>query len=571
MYKPWTAFSRYSQTAMGSALIALAVNAGAQTIPDAGSILRQLEKPKPATSEIIQPAAPERAALPPDDSSPKAHISRFEFKGNSKIDSGHLRQALSEFEGKDLSLAQIKAAAAVIAKAYRDAGWVAAAFAPPQEVTDGVCLIEVLESTSSSILVKHASEADDHVPDALLIALARRALPEGEPISLGQLDRAILLAGDVPGVSVEGLLRSGEKEKSSSLELQAIPKPRWSGQVSLDNQGSRSTGSDRVQASINGASPFGLGDQGALALMVAQGVDYARVSYGFPMGGSGLRGSANASTMHYKLIGADFSALDASGNSQTQGFELVYPWIRGRLSNLNASLGTELRSFTNAGAGSTTSQYKMNSTALSLSGNHQNNEFGLPGTWSGSVGAVFGSVNLGGSANQAQDAAGPATAGSFSKLRWSLSRQQVLPGDLALSVSLSGQSASKNLDSSEKMQLGGFDGIRAYPSGEASGNDGMLGRVDLTKPFGNGFVASGFYDMGNIKQTHVAYAGMPKVDSGTLRGAGVALDWAGASGQSATLTYARRIGSNPFAQDNGADQDGRLVRNRVWLVAKWIL
>ena len=34
------------------------------------------------------------------------------------------------------------------------------------------------------------------------------------------------------------------------------------------------------------------------------------------------------------------------------------------------------------------------------------------------------------------------------------------------------QLSSKNLDSSEKFTLGGIGGVEAYPSGEASGDEG---------------------------------------------------------------------------------------------------
>ena len=41
-------------------------------------------------------------------------------------------------------------------------------------------------------------------------------------------------------------------------------------------------------------------------------------------------------------------------------------------------------------------------------------------------------------------------------------------------LALSGQQASKNLASAEKMSLGGPNGVRAYPVGEANGDSGNL-------------------------------------------------------------------------------------------------
>jgi hypothetical protein len=64
------------------------------------------------------------------------------------------------------------------------------------------------------------------------------------------------------------------------------------------------------------------------------------------------------------------------------------------------------------------------------------------------------------------------TNGTYSRLSYSVSRQQRLTADATLLLAVNGQQASKNLDSSEKFVLGGINGVRAYPQGEASGDEG---------------------------------------------------------------------------------------------------
>jgi hypothetical protein len=41
--------------------------------------------------------------------------------------------------------------------------------------------------------------------------------------------------------------------------------------------------------------------------------------------------------------------------------------------------------------------------------------------------------------------------------------------------------------------------------------------------------------------------------------------WTGPDGYVAKATYARRMGSNPNATDNGQDQDGSWRQDRVWV------
>jgi hemolysin activation/secretion protein len=50
---------------------------------------------------------------------------------------------------------------------------------------------------------------------------------------------------------------------------------------------------------------------------------------------------------------------------------------------------------------------------------------------------------------------------------------------MSVLVSLTGQAASKNLASAEKMSLGGPNGVRAYPVGEATGDSGNQATAEL--------------------------------------------------------------------------------------------
>src|SRR5947207_12734643 len=84
------------------------------------------------------------------------------------------------------------------------------------------------------------------------------------------------------------------------------------------------------------------------------------------------------------------------------------------------------------------------------------------------------------------------------------------PGNVRLS--LSGQRTNKNRAAAEKFSLGGPNGVRAFPVGEATGDIGMIvtieGRyiVPNLKIFGGDFTLLGFYDHGwaRINETPIA-------------------------------------------------------------------
>ena len=67
----------------------------------------------------------------------------------------------------------------------------------------------------------------------------------------------------------------------------------------------------------------------------------------------------------------------------------------------------------------------------------------------------------------------------YRKTSASLLYLQALSRDWTVYASVLGQRASKNLDSSEKFSLGGAQGVRAYPVGEAAGDEGALATLEL--------------------------------------------------------------------------------------------
>lgn len=77
------------------------------------------------------------------------------------------------------------------------------------------------------------------------------------------------------------------------------------------------------------------------------------------------------------------------------------------------------------------------------------------------------------------DQAGLRTQGKFHRLNLSVARLEKPPGDFSLFARFYGQWANRNLDSSEDFALGGPYGVRGYPVGEARGDMGVLGTLEL--------------------------------------------------------------------------------------------
>ena len=538
----------------------------AQTTPDAGSLLQQLERDrKPVLPPKALPTQPTQPSAMQPLLGTSVTVSRFRFVGNTLLSAEQLAPAVAEYLNRPLDFAKLQAASAAVAKIYRSAGWIVRAYLPQQEIVDGVVIIQIVEAVFGGVKLEGAA--------ATRVSLAQiqrgfdAVQATGAPLNADAIDRALLLTEDLPGVAVAGSLRQGKQANETELVVKLADKPLVMGDATFNNTGNRSSGANRLSANLNFNSALELGDLLSANLIHTDGSDYLRLGGTLPVGANGWRVGVNASSMRYRLVTAEFAALDSKGTSGTAGLEASYPLIRARLQNLYLNASLDHKTFDNQGNEATVSNYHSNSLSLGLSGNLFDRTGGGGANFASLI-LTNGQLNLNGSPNQPADAATGQTEGSFSKLRYSASRQQVITEELSFYAALSGQWASKNLDSSEKFYLGGSSGVRAYPGSEAGGALGQLINLELRWRLPQGFNLSGFVDAGHVSvNVDNNFAGAPLLNDYSLKGAGLTLTWQGNSGLNLTTTLARRIGDNPNPTATGNDQDGSLVGNRLWLAA----
>lgn len=549
----------------GLSLLAFVTGIQAQTPPDAGTVQQQIERQLPKA--LPTERAPLRA-LPPE-YKPAAGLTvtvkTFRFAGNTLLADVDLAPTVAAYLNRPLDFNGLQEAAAAVAEAYRRAGWLVRVYLPRQEIRDGLVTLQVVEGVFGTLRLD--GKAPARFSPERAAAYVAAAQPAGKPINAAALDRAMLLLDDLPGITVSGNLVPGGGPAETDLLLKLADEPLAGGEAGLDNAGPRATGKYRFVANAQLNGPLGFGDQMTANLVHSQGNDYLRLGYSVPLGHDGLRVGASASTLDYRLVAPEFSALDAQGSSDTWGVEAQYPLIRGRTRNLYVVGGYEDKAFDNRANGAVASRYDMRNFNLGLVGNLFDT---LGGGGANLLSLLFtaGRADLADSPNRATDAATTRIHGRFEKLRYLLSRQQTLTPDLALYAGLSGQFASRNLDSSEKFYLGGATGVRAYPANEGGGSEGTLLNLELRWRVRGDLVLTGFYDWGSIRINHDNnFAGAAMPNRYELDGAGVSLGWIGPGGINLKAAYARRLGDNPNPTATGKDQDGSLTRDRVWLLA----
>jgi len=520
-----TTYPNRFQMRQGSRWLALAALAAgpafAQTgQPDAGQTLRQLQQqPVPNV-----PSARPTLSLPPEtdtaaEDSLRFRIASVQIEGNSLIASAELRPLVEPLVGREASLRDVREAAARITALYRARGYIVArAYVPAQEMRDGVLRIGIIEGKLTSSKADNTSLVATPVLDRIV---ATQNLG-GKAIRSAELDRELLLIADLPGVgAVNGVLRPGQDVGSSDLTISAGPGKAREGDVSIDNYGNRYTGQARINGRLDINSPAGIGDRlGLRATYTEEQLLYGRAAWDAPVGGDGLRAGAALSTSRYDL-GREFANLDADGTAHTGGVYASYPLLRGLNQNVWLRGAFDYRKLKDTiRVTDTETRKKVKAATVEAYGDLTDALWGgAYSTWR--LGAVLGKLDIDSPDALAADRAGPRADGSYRKIEYGATRLQALAPRTTAFLSLAGQWASQNLDSSEKFVLGGAYGVRAYPQGEGVGDDAWLANIELRQDLAAGVQLGVFYDHGHVKFNHDRYA--DGANSATLKGAGLNL------------------------------------------------
>lgn len=547
-------------------LLGLHSTSWAQTVPDAGSIRQQIE---PSRAIPLPQAAPLPKVKPPAELRPASGLSvkvqSFRFAGNNLLSSDQLSPVVAEFAHRELGFDDLQRAADAVAAAYREAGWIVRVYLPEQDVSAGLITLQVVEARFAGVRMEGA-------PSKLVMASEIEAWfksrqPTGQPLNANALDRALLLADDLPGLSVAGTLAPGQADGETALVLQTTDEPFIYGDVGLDNNGARSTGSSRLSANMNINSPGGRGELVSLNLLHTEGSDYGRVALTVPDGHNGLRLGLSASAMSYKVIGGPDSIvnLDVRGRSSSLGLDWSYPLVRARQHNLFFSGGLENKGFVSSNKDSQASNnksfsdYESNSLRLALSGNRFDS-WGGGGANSASLQALWGQLT-----NMQGHSQIDSIERHYSKINYSVSRQQSISTDHSVLVSFQAQHADQVLDSSERFYIGGAQTVRAYPASELGGDRGQVLSGEWRWRLHPTLVLTAFADLGRV--VSLPASSSDAKTSLQLRGHGLSLGWQAPLGISTKLTWSTRTGHNPKPTQAQTDGDGTLKLNRFWFSA----
>lgn len=544
---------RFSTLALA---LGLAFPALAQQVPDAGQVLQEtlppsLQAPRPAPGVSVQPSA-EAVILPGGQTVTLAGV---KFSGNSIFTEAQLLAVLGEVKGQAFDLAGLRSLASRVSEHYRANGYpFARALVPAQNFADGVLTLQIVEGRYGEVQAQgeQSAAAQGFLAD----------LKPGAVIESAALERATLILYDQPGIQVVPIIRPGQEPGTGDLVVNVSREPMFKGEVGLDNHGNRYTGAARLRFNAQADSPFTLGDQITLrTLYTEEGMWLGSAGYSLPLGASGLRGQVGYAHTYYEL-GEDFATLGAHGTARVTNAGLSYPILRSQKSNLTVGATFQHKQLDDRQKSTSTRNDKQSdSLPISLQFDHRDG-LGGGGISFGSLAYTKGRLKLDDTLEAADIASNTNTRGSFDKWNLNLARvQRTGIPNLSLYGRLSAQWAGKNLDSSEGMSLGGANGVRAYPLGEGTGDEGWLVQLEARYAMG-AWAPYLFHDAGRVRINAEPGAITPAVTDNTraIAGSGLGLRYDSGPWNAEAAVAWRSKGGRPTS-------DTRDDNPRLWVSA----
>lgn len=380
--------------------------------------------------------------------------------------------------GRELSHVDLAQLVGRISAAARAQGYpLASAVIGAQTLDNGILRVQLDAGRIDAVRVVGATNT---AADALL----GRALVTGRAPRRRELEQALLLVGDLPGVRVVSskyVLQNG-----FGILLVTITSDRVSAYGQLDNRGNKEIGPIRSTILANARNLVRSGDE--IALLAAQTpiqpteFAFVRGRYTAPVdhAGSTLSVSASYGRSH---PGASLKQLNVIGQSTDAAISYMRPLLRSRSRSLWAT--TELRrlSVEQSLAGRNLRDDRLTTLTGSLNGFVPAGRGVLRGEFVTTVGLPLAGVTHEGDARTSRSDGDARFVTAGYTLEWTLP----LSKRLAMVLSSSGQIASRPLLATMELGAGGPGFGRGYDYAERTGDQGILGAMEFRADAGRVF------------------------------------------------------------------------------------
>lgn len=405
-------------------------------------------------------------------------VGAVRIEGAQVLKPADFAAAIEPFIGKRLDRAGLKALADAIAAVPRGRGYAfATAWIPAQTVTSGMLTVRVDEGAIEAVRVTGA--------DNLAVKRILGRLATGHPVTVEEVERVLLIAGDLPGITVRNA--SFARVGDHGVLTVAIREDRLEGRFRVDNYGSDAIGPVRARLRVDANSLFADDDrlrvEGVTVPATPREFGLISAEYNKAIGQDGADVTLAGYYASSKPSGI-LRTYDIAGISKEASLSSSYPLVRSRRASLWVSGTASVREVIQQQTGVPFRDDNFTNLRVGFNGFVKAGGGYLNGGVFVTQGlGVLGSTRLGDPLASRDDG-----SARFTKVEAYVSWNRDLTERLNLLISGEGQIASNPLLSSEEFGVGGPRYGRAYDYSERLGDQGVAGLAELR------------FDLGKIAQ-----------------------------------------------------------------------
>ena len=243
--------------AFGVAAVLLDTSAALSQVAPSQVTPQTLRPPAPPVPSDLPVPARVPLQAPPNSQNLRFIVGRVAIKGGFPEFDIETSALIHTIEGHRVTVAQIYEFANTLEQIYARAGYVLVRVTvPPQKLNDGGAVrIVIVDGFVEKVQV-------DHVPESVreLVSARMSSLIGRRHVKLTEIERRLLIAGDVPGLRLKSTLARGEELGGTLLVLEGTHR-LVTATANIDNRLPSSLGTWSYGTSVALNSAFGLGEQ----------------------------------------------------------------------------------------------------------------------------------------------------------------------------------------------------------------------------------------------------------------------------------------------------------------------
>ncbi len=484
---------------ISASALAVPASVAAQNAPADGQILTRemMKSPSEAANAVkLETAAVAQspdAMVESSSEDTRIQVGAVRISGGSALPQSAFADIADQYVGRSVDKGELQQLARAIASEARSKGFIFASAAIPAQAVDmGIVQVDLNEGDVDEVRINGTK-------NRRVRSILNRLIGKG--VQQADVERAILIAGDVPGITIE---RSNYVlENGRGILIIKAAEDRSSAQVRLDNYGTNSTGPLRARLGLE-LNGLLTSDDSVTVNMIGNPVDpkelvYVSAQYSVGLGDSGATASLSAGSGRTEP-GGRRPGFESVGRSSYVSASVTAPIIRSNAANLSVS--GELTYLT------------VDQNYLAF-GNERDDIVTFTASAWGNVRLAGGRASAGVSVTRGLGILGATElndplssrfdgSGQFTKFNSWINWTGGLGGDFSLRLAGNAQIASRPLLSSQTIGIGGPAFGRGYDFSERVGDNGVLGLAELRHnfdkplPFVNWAQVYGFVDGGYV-------------------------------------------------------------------------